>query len=658
MTHFRRLAPVFAVALAALITPSLASAACPEGTTCEDAYFESGDGTQLHADVIKPVGSEGKKLPVILSIGPYFAHSAEALTDFDPTRAGPNERFKDMYDGGKIFQRGYALVQADLRGFGASAGCNDFGGSGEQMDVKAAVEWAAAQDWSNGRVGMWGKSYDGWTQVMALDEKPKGLAAAVIQSPIIDGYRTLYMNGVHYDSGWYGTPALYQGIDSTPPTLNDDPEYVAGFAQGTNPPCYAQNIAMQNSTLDRETAFWKERDLPNARGSDVAVLWSHGLLDANTKPDNFLDVWQTLKGPHRAWYGQFLHSRGNEVEKLGRKGFLEEAMRWFDRYVKGLPPAEAPVENDPVVEVEDGATKKWRAEAAWPPADATPHAMKVNGGTSVNRSGNYGEVVPEPGLTRGAGIWSVSSKLPHDVHMSGVPVFSFTAGAPAPPRVNVHGIVYDINADGLARLVSRGAIAVTAAGQKKFELYPQDWTFAAGHRVGFLIAQSDDEWYLAPQQSGSVAIDKGSVQLPFLRYLRSSFLPSKTGTDEASRPAPFDVKSLIVETEVEFALPPQLTTPPAAVLPGATSKPRRLTVKLGGKSRRLVASGRAPRGLKLTVKLVRGGRTVATKRVTARTGDVWRAVFRARRAGRYRVTVSAREAGSTTKVRSKLRRVR
>ena len=62
---------------------------------------------------------------------------------------------------------------------------------------------------------MWGKCYDGWTQVMALAAKPKGLAAVVIQSPIIDGYRTLYMNGVHYDSGWYATPALYQGIDAT-----------------------------------------------------------------------------------------------------------------------------------------------------------------------------------------------------------------------------------------------------------------------------------------------------------------------------------------------------------------------------------------------------------------------------------------------------------
>src|SRR5207244_7501337 len=101
-------------------------------------------------------------------------------------------------------------------------------GPGEKSDVKRAVEWAASQPWSTGKVGMWGKSYDGWTEVMGLDQKPNGLAAAIIQAPIIDGYRTLYQNGVHYDAGWYVTPALYQEIDSMAPTPSDSPDYVLG----------------------------------------------------------------------------------------------------------------------------------------------------------------------------------------------------------------------------------------------------------------------------------------------------------------------------------------------------------------------------------------------------------------------------------------------
>ena len=68
---------------------------------------------------------------------------------YDPTATEPNERFKDMIEEGHVFQRGYSVVFADLRGFGASSGCNDFGGVGEQADVKAAVEWAASQPWSS-----------------------------------------------------------------------------------------------------------------------------------------------------------------------------------------------------------------------------------------------------------------------------------------------------------------------------------------------------------------------------------------------------------------------------------------------------------------------------------------------------------------------------
>ena len=37
--------------------------------------------------------------------------------------------------------------------------------------------------------------------------------------------RTLYQNGVHYDSGWYGTPEVYQATDATPPTPSDSTSF-------------------------------------------------------------------------------------------------------------------------------------------------------------------------------------------------------------------------------------------------------------------------------------------------------------------------------------------------------------------------------------------------------------------------------------------------
>ena len=51
---------------------------------------------------------------------------------------------------------------------------------------------------------------------------------------------------------------------------------------------------------------------------------------------------------------------------MGREGWFDESMRFYDRYVAGKSSAEAPTEKDPPIAVQtsDG---NWRSEAAWPP---------------------------------------------------------------------------------------------------------------------------------------------------------------------------------------------------------------------------------------------------------------------------------------------------
>ncbi|HEV2811907.1 MAG TPA: CocE/NonD family hydrolase [Solirubrobacteraceae bacterium] len=675
--------PLLALVLLALL-PAAAHAAVPPGTTWSEHYIDSGDGTKLHVDVIRPENGPAK-MPTILAVGPYFAHigstGAVGFPNFDPRRSGPNERFKDLWTEGKIFERGYTMVQADLRGFGASEGCNDFGGPGEQADVKAVVEWAASQEWSNGKIGMWGKSYDAWTQVMALANKPKGLAAAVIQSPIIDGYRALYMNGVHYDAGWYATPALYQNIDASPPTIFDKPEYYQGVAKGTDPACYAQNIAEQNATSDKSAPFWQERDLvPRARGTDVPTLWSHGFLDANTKPDNFLDVFSFQTGPRRAWFGQYTHIRPQDkrddddtASATGREGFIDEAMRWMDRYVKGVEPAQARVEEDPAVEVEDGGLQKYRAEAFWPPLDAQSRTLTLNAGRHTDRPGNNGRTGP------GTGIWSITAPLPHDVHMTGVPHVTLdvtTSGS----NVNLYGIVYDIDERRTAMLVSRGAFRLNGSGKVEFDLYPQDWTFRAGHRLGFLVAQSDDEWFNPPPSNQNVEIKSGTMTAPFLTNLRSSFLPSRPSQDEEQLPAGFQVDvEDIQDGAAAFETPPRMRQPSDVILPvtlaqgtnvggaGAGASGRflpRLTVKLRRlKRNRWLVTGRAPAGYPPLIRLQRRKagakrfRTVGWRRPPVNRGS-FRRTFKAKLPGRYRTIVTLRAAGVPVKVTSRTIRKR
>ena len=150
-------------------------------------------------------------------MGPYFNHSGQTGplgpvegTPYDPTgTAGPSSRFYDFVNGARLMERGYTFVMVDLRGFGGSTGCLDWGGPGEQADVKAAVEWAASQPWSTGHVGMYGKSYDGVTGLMGVASKPAGLDAVVSQEPVYDMYRYLYSNRVRFENSLADAGALH-----------------------------------------------------------------------------------------------------------------------------------------------------------------------------------------------------------------------------------------------------------------------------------------------------------------------------------------------------------------------------------------------------------------------------------------------------------------
>jgi hypothetical protein len=473
------------LAVAALALPAAARAEVPAKATWTEAYIETPGEPTLHVDVMRPKGvPEGAKVPAIVSVGPYFGHTGE----------GPALRFKDLIEQAKIFEKGYALVQVDLRGFGGSAGCNDFGGRGEQNDAKRAVEWTAAQPWSTGKVAMYGKSYDAWTAVMGMSEKPKGLAAAIIQSPIIDGYRTLYQNGVHYDLGTYQATTQYQALDATPPAPFDSPEYFAGAATGLNPACYASNAAQPNAWQDPDdaTGYWAERALPKARGSSVPSLWSHGFNDENTRPDNFLPLYSTLTGPKRAWWGQFAHDRGNEAAKVGKPGFFEDVTRWLDFYLKGE--GEDPAA-EPQVEVAEG-DGRWRYEAQWPPADAVTRTLAIKPGsfTDVANPGEFGS---------GSDTWSITAPFAAEARIAGTPVVSIDATSPS-PRAHLIAQLFDVDEKGRAVLMHRAAHVIKGSpGRLSFEMFPNDWTVKAGHRLALRLTADDTRWY-APPHSGAL----------------------------------------------------------------------------------------------------------------------------------------------------------
>jgi uncharacterized protein len=701
MHRFRLALPLALAVLGS--APGAASAAgvdYPDGDWSQ-ATIPSTDGVTLHADVLRPKGlKDTDRTPVVLSIGPYFNHSGQVGpagpaedTTYDPVgpSAGPSERFQDFVEGSGLLKKGYTFVMVDLRGFGGSTGCLDWAGPGEQADVVNAVQWAASQPWSTGKVGMYGKSYDAMTGLIGVDKRPAGLAAVVAQEPVYDVYRYLYGDGMRRENS-LATPALYDLIAFTPGPLADDPSYSAdGF---TDPACLATNFAAQAGDDNHDSDFWKARDLiPGAKGSNVPLLLTQGLTENNTVADGTQQYLDNHTGYERAWLGPWDHVRGNETDasgklKMGRAGFFDEVMRFYDRFLKGI----APTVGDPPIAVQtnDGT---WRSEAQWPPADRTDWATALRTG-SYQDTGTSWKTGPLSSSDSSAtsGVWTISPPLPYDLHLAGSGRAVVDAVTTA-PNANLVVDVYDLDKDGTGPLITRQGHLLRTAGDNPvaLDLWSADWRIPAGHRIAVRLTDTNQDWWLGTVPTlQSVTVKSATVTLPFLRYRRTKTIAGDPGVQLAGYLADAVVlpADLVKGSEAPFNLPPALEDAPAGSVytgdytervgsasttpnggnggasdgsTGTTGAPTtlgasskgaarlaagrklRLVVRVIRQGRRtLIASGRAPANTSLVIRLLRNGHTVATKRVRVTPIGSFRATFRVKRAGRYTFHVTGR----------------
>ncbi len=152
------------------------------------------DGKTLSADLIRP-DAEGR-----------FA----AIVEYHPYRKDDSSR--SGYTVQHYFaERGFIGVRLDVRGTGGSEGVNtDEYAPQEQEDGYDAVEWLAAQPWSNGNVGMFGSSYGGFTSIQVAMHRPPHLKVIAPMYATDDRYTDdcHYTPGgnmrMYYDVGAYG----------------------------------------------------------------------------------------------------------------------------------------------------------------------------------------------------------------------------------------------------------------------------------------------------------------------------------------------------------------------------------------------------------------------------------------------------------------------
>jgi hypothetical protein len=516
----------------------------PEGAIWTEMYFPSSDGAFLHADVLRPVELPGHtKTPVILSISSYLSHAGQTeYENFEHT--GPSMRFRALVDGGKLMQRGYTYVMVDLRGFGGSTGCLDWLGPGEQADIAAALAWIRRQPWSNGKVGMYGKSYDASTGLVGVTLGRQGADAVVAQAPVWNMYNYLFN---HHVPRWnhLGTPKSFNKIVQIPPMADDTARYMAAAVyEQTHPECLQNNLT-ETQNHDPKSSYWRARDLPSkARGSRVPLLLTQGTLEPNTKPEDIERFLDNHIGPEYGWVGPWEHVSGNDVGadgrlRMGREGWFDTVMAFFDTYLTGYRPYRKDAVL-PAFAIQDNLGL-WRAQTRWPRQGKRQDVRLLTGSyvdtgqagvfkpsmaiaTAMDRPIEHYDMEnlsPPPRksavsslaeLAGGSSLTTYSTPVNRPLRLTGTP--RVVLGLRGTGQVVVD--LWDVAPDGSAILIN-DMISVIDKRRLGLELRSMDWTLAVGHRLAVRVGTNFNDGYWLPNASGELILVHSATLRLFLQ---------------------------------------------------------------------------------------------------------------------------------------------
>jgi putative CocE/NonD family hydrolase len=170
----------------------------------KDVHVPMRDGAYVVADVFRPE-TDGR-FPIIMTMGPYSKDIH--FRDWNPTvdyehlpERGPYMHWETVNPDWWV-PRGYVVIRADGRGTGKSPGSVRRLSDEEARNFYDAVEWSAAQPWSNGKVAVMGISYFAMNAWRVAAQQPPHLAAIVPWEGAVDTYRDAGRHGGIYSNGF------------------------------------------------------------------------------------------------------------------------------------------------------------------------------------------------------------------------------------------------------------------------------------------------------------------------------------------------------------------------------------------------------------------------------------------------------------------------
>ena len=493
-------------------------------TTRESFRVPMADGVELYVEVVRPdpqaYPAEDGRWPVILEASPYHG----TLADRDGIRIFPDPldaegNFLGLT--GYFAPRGYAVVMADLRGTGRSSGCLDHLGPNDASDLKAIVEWAAAQPWSNGRVGMTGHSYVGSTPSIAAAQQPEGLVTIVPSAGLVSMYDHQFQMGVPWFLQWTGPMWSYPALSTErqlPPTVKGPLGYT-GDDFGGHPAdtmCGWRNSAATAGTgqVNGQYQEWHaQRDWrEEAADIDIPVFMVHGVNDnaARIPAADWFFEDRSREGD-KVWLGQWDHGSANAT-RCGKartdsghvncrfEQWVGALHAWFDRHLQ-----QRDVPTGPPVEVFLNGDRVWTGNS-WEDAEQRLTAAPDAGGGlgfapppadgSVAFTGYSADVRPVNMPPRGGEALFTSAPLEQDTLFVGLPELKLHASVTG-PATNLIATLYRQGADGKREAMTYCAIqpqlregvdtVTPVTPGEEMELTPSCFTMAhlvkAGERI-------------------------------------------------------------------------------------------------------------------------------------------------------------------------------
>lgn len=285
----------------------------------ENDWIVLKDGTRLSFRLWLPEDSAQRPVPAILEYIPY--------------RKSDGTRRRDEPMHGYFAGHGYAAIRVDMRGTGESDGLlYDEYLPQEQLDALEVIDWISKQAWCDGNVGMMGKSWGGFNSLQVAALNPPALKAIIVVGFTDDRYN----DDIHYkggcllnDSFWWGAIMLgYQSRPIDPLFVGD--KWMDMWLKRLEEMPFWPSLWMQNQVRN---AYWEHGSIcQDYNAIKCPVLAFDGWADSYSNTP--LRIMEHLRVPRRAIIGPWAHVYPNDGTPEPAIGFLQEAIRWWDHWLK------------------------------------------------------------------------------------------------------------------------------------------------------------------------------------------------------------------------------------------------------------------------------------------------------------------------------------